>query len=737
MNEDQKFITEKIEEAPAVLPEALQEENIVAAVQEVTPAKPKNHRYRTVFISLAAALVIVIGIAVAIRFGGGRPGTVRYDDNAHSAAPVEIKDYSEIAKILAKNLKEREKSSRGGWLFGGLKNESYGMNADMEMAQNAAVDDSAAPNATEEESVNKGYSQLNTRTEGVDETDTVRTDGSCIYVLSANRYYGYFGYYGYYRHYWINEAAQDEADPQTFTVVDPNGGKMQVLSETDVTAAKTGEENERSYRSFNGFYLYGNYAVLTGSETTYRTFEIEENEKASPDDTVTVEEAEDVSPEDPAEAAPDIAVDYGYYPYYPYSEPESRGLVCVYDISDPANVTLAKELWFDSSILDTRIADGKLITVSTFYPYTRDFVKNDYTTFIPCAGEDYVAPEDIVVADEEGEVFFTVTETELSGDFACESASVLGTAHDFYCSGKNVYAYASDSTYKGPAKGWVSELKIYKISLEGGKPAYQAQVKFEEAWLRDDYSIDEYNGTLRVALECWNEPVSRNENYLVILDGNMNVLSQTECFGESETIESVRFSGDLCYVVTFYQTDPLFVFDLSDPANPVKRGELKLPGYSAYLHPAGEGYMIGVGVGGTDEGLDGSAKISLFSVADPENPVEVSQLTLAEGWFDSDHKAFITRGENGFIVTFTRWSDDNYSCGALYFTVEDGKLVEQSRCLLPFDNVSGHKALFIGSELYLYAMWSDYSAKDGAYQNGERICAFNIDSGEMISSLDF
>ena len=288
--------------------------------------------------------------------------------------------------------------------------------------------------------------------------------------------------------------------------------------------------------------------------------------------------------------------------------------------------------------------------------------------------------------------------------------------------------------------GWVDNLELYKISASGLKPEFVAKTQLESAWLRDDYSIDEYNGTVRLALQCWSG--DDTENYIVILDGSLNVLGQTEPFGVGESIQSVRFSENLCYAVTFYQTDPLFVFDLTDRANPVKRGELKLPGFSSYMHPVGEGYMVGVGRGGTDEGLDGSAKISLFSVADPENPVEVDQFTLPDGWFNTDHKAFVTRGENGFIVTFSRWKDDGSEYGALYFTVENGKLVLQSRCLLQGDWTNDVKVLFIGDVLYMYAQWYSYTETyqngtyDYTYDSGDRLYAFNIDSGEQIGTLD-
>jgi hypothetical protein len=114
----------------------------------------------------------------------------------------------------------------------------------------------------------------------------------------------------------------------------------------------------------------------------------------------------------------------------------------------------------------------------------------------------------------------------------------------------------------------------------------------------------------------------------------------------------VRFLGNTAYVVTFRQMDPLYVVDLSDPTAPVVRGELKIPGYSAYLHPAGEGRLLGVGQDATDAGGRLGAQVSLFDVGDPANPLRLS--TAALGSYGTpvewDHHAFLYWPETGQLV---------------------------------------------------------------------------------------
>ena len=107
----------------------------------------------------------------------------------------------------------------------------------------------------------------------------------------------------------------------------------------------------------------------------------------------------------------------------------------------------------------------------------------------------------------------------------------------------------------------------------------------------------------------------------------------------------MRFIGDVGYVVTFRQTDPLYTLDLADPANPRVLGELKIPGYSAYLHPVGDDLLLGVGQEATDDGRIQGLQLSLFDVSDLARPVRLQKAQLGERWSSSaaewDHHAFL------------------------------------------------------------------------------------------------
>jgi hypothetical protein len=143
-------------------------------------------------------------------------------------------------------------------------------------------------------------------------------------------------------------------------------------------------------------------------------------------------------------------------------------------------------------------------------------------------------------------------------------------------------------------------------------------------------------------------------NQIVVLDidGDLDVVGRTPRFGKpGETIHGIRFDGDIAYAVTFLQTDPFYVVDLADPANPTILGELELPGFSAYLHPISASEVVGFGPDET-----GRASAKLFDVSDRANPRVVDSIVLGdESPVTWDHHAFVALGDGRFAVPATSW----------------------------------------------------------------------------------
>jgi hypothetical protein len=131
--------------------------------------------------------------------------------------------------------------------------------------------------------------------------------------------------------------------------------------------------------------------------------------------------------------------------------------------------------------------------------------------------------------------------------------------------------------------------------------------------------------------------------------------------GQGERLYSVRLMGDVGFAVTFRQVDPFYVLDLSDPTDPRVVGELKIPGFSTYLHPLGDvaetGLVLGVGQDATEQGAVQGLKLSVFDVSDPSAPTEVAKWVLpsANSGAEYDHRAFQIHGST-VILPVQDWS---------------------------------------------------------------------------------
>ena len=148
--------------------------------------------------------------------------------------------------------------------------------------------------------------------------------------------------------------------------------------------------------------------------------------------------------------------------------------------------------------------------------------------------------------------------------------------------------------------------------------------------------------------------------------------------GVGEHIRGVRFIGDVGYVVTYQQTDPLYTVDLSDPAHPRVRGELEVLGYSAYLHPAGDGRLLGLGQDGTAAGRQTGLQLSLFDVRNLDSPRRLDRERLANAWSDaeSDHHAFTMAGDL-VLIPYSLWESEPRKGGSPSETDMDGGWLER------------------------------------------------------------
>lgn len=236
-------------------------------------------------------------------------------------------------------------------------------------------------------------------------------------------------------------------------------------------------------------------------------------------------------------------------------------------------------------------------------------------------------------------------------------------------------------------EGPSTEIHKFDIS-EAARTRYLATGAVD-GYLLNQFAMDEHDGMLRVASTTspswWGGGPDSDSRITVLreIGDGLVPIGVVDGLGESEQIYSVRFMGDVGYVVTFRQVDPLYTVDLSDPRDPEVLGELKIPGYSAYLHPVGEDRILGVGQDATEDGVVKGTQVSLFDVSDLTNPRRLDTYTFGEGTnseVEYDHHAFLY-WDGLAVIPVQQWMWDGKAeegfVGALALEVgDDGTLRE-------------------------------------------------------------
>jgi uncharacterized secreted protein with C-terminal beta-propeller domain len=185
--------------------------------------------------------------------------------------------------------------------------------------------------------------------------------------------------------------------------------------------------------------------------------------------------------------------------------------------------------------------------------------------------------------------------------------------------------------------------------------------------------------------------------------GALTPVGRVGGLGKGERVYAVRFMGDVGYVVTFRQIDPLYTIDLSSPARPAVRGELKIRGYSAYLHPVGDGWLLGIGQDATDDGRVLGVRASLFDVSDLRRPRRLDAVSLGRSWLiaEHDHHAFLWWPRSRLAVVPVVAADALPFSGALGLRVTSGGLSVAGRVAHPSAGESPVlRSLIVGRALY-------------------------------------
>lgn len=472
------------------------------------------------------------------------------------------------------------------------------------------------------------YSKTNVQVENVDEADIVKTDGDYIYYVTRNN---------------------------VFIV---NAKELKTISSLQIKEDKKQFNPSEIFINDDKLIVLGNY------------YEYEE--------VVTKE----------GDITPDIAYEEDFIeratPAYTNTAritSINTAKAIVYDISNKENPKIIREVGLDGYYMNSRMIGDNIFFVSRKSSYYYDGIKDD--EILPKV-QDSIAQQKTRNIECTDIAYFRGTDEHsymLVGGFNINNNNEMsvetffGASQDVYASENNLYL--AQTVYDD---NWYANTTIYRFALINSQIVLQAKGEVE-GYLNNQFSMDEYEGNLRLAttytIREGNEEVvgdadgvpvvssseTKYSNRLYVLDKDLNEIGRIDDLAKDEKIYSVRFIGKMGYIVTFEQVDPLFVIDLSNPKKPEIKGELKIPGYSSYLHPYDENHIIGIGYNTKSNGHGGittdTMKMSMFDVSDVENPKEMFSIDIGNQYVYSEilynHKSlFYKKSENliGFPVSY-------------------------------------------------------------------------------------
>lgn len=784
LNEEFGKINEKLKERENItLPDTLSPENIARQLEGVPQtglpkevkrtSKRKIKKYIISSVATAAAFIIAVTSVMVIKPWEKEP----VKPVAPANPTVNAEDYTEIENMFSDYSDKYQKYlvKQGVddifHFFSGGYFEYKGSDAivmEDALVMNGAASDTAAPQAgansgvVQNTTTNKDFGKTNEQVEGVSEADIIKNDGKYLYVVEPSNadWAAFWGVVnGESEEYLEETTASDDTqstpgyNPQeeiitettekvvleknskgqpilpyncSVAVIEPDAnGKMKKIASINVAKP---ENEDIYYMEITEMYVKGNDLIIIA----------------------TCNEFDDV-PEN----------HYKYYDmmYYGAYDKDVTMAAC-FDISKKDAPVEKWRFYQDGDYISSRLIGNQFVVLSSYYvdiTGDKEDVVSDCIPTFACGDNEMarISAGDVCVMEEITDTsYLFATTLDINDETSVKNQAVLGAGSDVYCTTENLYAVST--RYKN--EGIVGEVfgvttyttQVYKFDIRNYNISYLGCGEVDGFTL-NQFSIDEHNGYLRMATSTgsWGEDIS---NYVYVLDKDLNVVGKIEGIAKGETIKSVRFTGDTGYVVTFEQTDPLFVIDLSDPTKPEIKGELKIPGFSTYLHPVGENLVLGVGVDGDENGQTNGLKVSLFDVSDPTSPKETHKVTIpasnSEGSYSyvtseaySTHKALCwDDATNTMYIPYKKgtetWyhTDDSYSfknvAGILAVKVnENEKTLEKSQnyTVTTTDHTlenGFNRATYIGNVIFGY---SSYDCE---------IVSFNKGTQKQLDILD-
>lgn len=521
----------------------------------------------------------------------------------------------------------------------------------------------------------KDYSTTNLQMEGVDESDIAKIDGSYIYTV----------------------------EDKYIVITDIRDGKLEEVTRflpKDCGAADRVME----------IYVDGDQLILVvqGYETS-----LGESSKAGSD-----KENSDKESSDEEIAVSDASEDSAFC--YKMNG-KSTTQIQVYSIVDRRNPEFEGRLIQDG-YYNTSRKIGDVVYLFTQYHMTSDvvgYVEKEYTSVIPKVNGEKVAAGEIYLPESSGESGILVSSLDVNKpDKVLDSKLVISGYAQTYISKDALYLYEED--YDG-----AMITNIAKFALDEGRISGVAATAVR-GYVRDTFAINASDGYLRVLTTDYS--TEDEVNALYILDENLKLTGQLMGIAPGEEIYAARFMGNTGYFVTYRNTDPLFTVDLSDPAKPEIIGELKVTGFSEYLHFWDDTHLLGIGYESDEKtGNIENIKISMFNIENPGEVTEEAKLVLKDVDYSEalyDYKSVIISKDKNLIgLVCEDYSGSGIKQTYQIYSYENGAFKKQAE--IPginganYENVRG---MYSGNVFYLWINdnITSYDMTDGFKKIKER-----------------
>lgn len=716
MNE-QEILTQLRKAAEEIeIPEALKPEQIEKQLQEQKAKqqqenqhlKPKKSKkiipWRRLGSMVAVlALVVCSGIYITVtrvdkNSGTGQTDSIAMTDTQQTvgeageteeAEHVDVaslgtmyhpaSDYKEVYQTLLKGYQQN-------WIEGEMSAETSTATSEDKASGNAAKDESADMDLSEgSKEGGKDYSTTNLQMEGVDESDIAKIDGSYIYTV----------------------------EDKYIVITDIRDGKLEEVTRflpKDCGAADRVME----------IYVDGDQLILVvqGYETSLDGNSKAGSDKETSDKETSDKETKDEENSDKETAVSDVAKD-GAFCYK--MNGKSTTQIQVYSIVDRRNPEFEGRLIQDG-YYNTSRKIGDVVYLFTQYHMTSDvvgYVEKEYTSVIPKVNGEKVAAGEIYLPESSGESGILVSSLDVNKpDKVLDSKLVISGYAQTYISKDALYLYEED--YDG-----AMITNIAKFALDEGRISGVAATAVR-GYVRDTFAINASDGYLRVLTTDYS--TEDEVNALYILDENMKLTGQLTGIAPGEEIYAARFMGNTGYFVTYRNTDPLFTVDLSDPEKPEIIGELKVTGFSEYLHFWDDTHLLGIGYESDEKtGNIENIKLSMFNIENPGEVTEEAKLVLKDVDYSEalyDYKSVIISKDKNLIgLVCEDYSSSRTKQTYQIYSYENGTFKKQAEIPdingVNYENVRG---MYSGNVFYLWINdnITSYDMTDGFKKIKER-----------------